>query len=58
MKWNLAGHANTVGNHKISPVEDVLEIRIPLGFSVSDMGIVERFSKGRVLLSFPNEYLN
>ena len=55
VKWTLSGHGNPIGNVRLPEIEDVLEIRVPLGFSVADMGIVERFSKGRVLLSFPNE---
>jgi len=36
-----------------SPIDEVLEIRVPLGYDIADMGIIEKFEKGRVLLSFP-----
>ena len=35
--------------------DEVLEMRIPMGYSLSDMGFVERFTKGRVLMTFPRE---
>jgi hypothetical protein len=54
VKWTL-NNANSVGNLRLPDVEDVIEIKIPSGFDVNDVGLVERFSKGRVLLSFPNE---
>ncbi len=33
--------------------DEVFEIRIPLGYEFMEMGIIEKFEKGRILLSFP-----
>ena len=33
--------------------EEILEVRIPLGYEFTEMGVIEKFDKGRVLLSFP-----
>ena len=55
VKWSIAGQSMTFGSIPETEVEDVLELMIPPGFSMDDMGVVERFTKGRVLLTFPNE---
>jgi hypothetical protein len=32
---------------------EVLQLRVPLGYDLEEMGIIEKFEKGRILLSFP-----
>ena len=54
IKWSLPGTVYESSPETAAELRDVIEIKIPNGFSVDDLGIVERFSKGRALLSFPN----
>jgi hypothetical protein len=54
VKWTLQGPLGDHVSDNASSVRDVIEIKVPRGFNIADVGIVERFSKGRVLLSFPN----
>ena len=49
VKWTIKTEAQVPQE----TTDEVLEIRIPLGYDFVEMGIVEKFDKGRVLLSFP-----
>jgi hypothetical protein len=55
VQWSIGGQPSSIGGMKQIETDDILELRIPTGFNIEEMGVVERFSKGRVLLSFPNE---
>ena len=49
VKWTIK-----TNNQKLHDNGDeVFEIRIPLGYEFMEMGIIEKFEKGRILLSFP-----
>lgn len=49
VKWTIQTNNQQLRDHG----DEVFEIRIPLGYEFMEMGIIEKFEKGRILLSFP-----
>lgn len=55
VKWTFPNTDSDSSETKWSSEYDVLQLHIPLGYSISNMGFIEKFARGRVLLSFPIE---
>ena len=53
VKWTLETDESAHGVDMLIP-DDVLELQIPLGYDVLNMSIVEKFTRGRFLISFPS----
>jgi hypothetical protein len=53
VSWTLDNAAP--GDEEI--VHDIVEFTIPKAYNFSDVNIIEKFHKGRVLLSFPRKNL-
>lgn len=51
VKWTI--RTDTSGTKCVPESDEVLQIRVPLGYDLDEMGIIEKFEKGRILLSFP-----
>lgn len=51
VKWTIRTEMS--GQEDLSDNDEVLQIRVPLGYDLDEMGIIEKFEKGRILLSFP-----
>jgi hypothetical protein len=56
VKWTIPDTSKH--DPQIKEEVEILEIRIPMGFNFGNLGFVEKFSKGRVMFSFPSEQSN